>query len=71
MVLISGLVVASCGQSGHDRDPGGLTADEAQALDEAAEMLQAQRLPKGAPETGQAGDPLQPAAQATEARPDA
>ena len=38
------LTLAACGQSGTDPGPGGVTVDEARALDEAAEMLERQRL---------------------------
>lgn len=39
------LALAACGS---DPQPGGVTAGEAKALDEAAEMLEAQRLPEAA-----------------------
>lgn len=38
------LALAACGQA-DDPGPGGVTAGEAKALDEAAEMIEAQRLP--------------------------
>lgn len=38
------LALAACGQD-NDSGPGGVTAGEAKALDEAAEMIEAQRLP--------------------------
>jgi hypothetical protein len=38
------LLLAACEPGGTDRGPGGVTADEARALDEAAEMLEQQRL---------------------------
>jgi hypothetical protein len=41
------LPLAGCGQSDEDPGPGGVTVGEARALDEAAEMLDAQRLPEG------------------------
>ena len=43
MVLL--LTLAACGS---EPGPGGVTAGEAKALDEAAEMLEAQRLPESA-----------------------
>ncbi len=57
--------MASCGPNDTDPGPGGVTVGEARALDEAAEMLDAARLPEEAlrplaePETGGA-----PAAEA-------
>lgn len=48
--LIIGLAIAlaSCGKPDNAPGPGGVTVGEAKALDEAAEMLDAQRLPEGA-----------------------
>ena len=40
--------LAGCGQSDTDPGPGGVTVGEAKALDEAAEMLDEQRLPEEA-----------------------
>jgi hypothetical protein len=42
------LLLAACGQADSDPGPGGVTVGEARALDEAAEMLDKQRLPAGA-----------------------
>jgi hypothetical protein len=39
------LALAGCGASDNDPGPGGVTVGEARALDEAAEMLEQQRLP--------------------------
>lgn len=51
MLLVSALLVSACGSGGAD-GPGSVSVDEAQALDEAAEMLEERRLPEGAlPET--------------------
>lgn len=41
--LLAGL--AACSPAGNDPGPGGVTVDEAKALDEAAEMLEQRRLP--------------------------
>lgn len=41
------LLLAACGAGDNDPGPGGVTVGEARALDEAAEMLDAQRLPEG------------------------
>lgn len=45
------LALSGCGPSGNDPGPGGVTVSEAQALDEAAEMIEQRRLPEGALET--------------------
>lgn len=42
------VLLAACGPAATDPGPGGVTVGEAQALDEAAEMLEQQRLPPGA-----------------------
>lgn len=47
------LLLAACGASDNDPGPGGVTVGEARALDEAAEMLEARRLP---PEAIVSGD---------------
>jgi len=49
------LTLAGCGEGDNDPGPGGVTVGEARALDEAAEMLEQQRLP----------DDAQPAASGT------
>lgn len=43
--IISALLLAACGEAGNDPGPGGVTVDEAKALDRAAEMLEERRLP--------------------------
>jgi hypothetical protein len=43
------LLLAACGSQDNDPGAGGVTVGEARALDEAAEMLEQQRLPKDAP----------------------
>jgi hypothetical protein len=42
------LLLAGCGPNDTDPGPGGVTVGEARALDEAAEMLDEQRLPEEA-----------------------
>ena len=37
--------IAACGPADNDPGPGGVTVGEARALDDAAEMLEARRLP--------------------------
>ncbi len=44
-VLLSCLLLAACGGSQTEDAPGAVTADEARALGEAAEMLQERRVP--------------------------
>jgi hypothetical protein len=39
------LTLAACGKSDNDPGPGGVTVGEAKALDEAAEMIEARRMP--------------------------
>ena len=46
--LAAALLLAGCGPNDNDPGPGGVTVGEARALDEAAEMLDEQRLPEGA-----------------------
>lgn len=54
------LALPSCSPAGNDPGPGGVTVDEAAALDEAAEMIEARRLPEGAlPEQLQADAPVE------------
>lgn len=59
-ILASALLLTACEPSGNDPGPGGVTVDEAKALDEAAEMIEAQRLPEGAlPQGLQADSPVE------------
>ncbi|MEY4721499.1 MAG: hypothetical protein RIQ46_1224 [Pseudomonadota bacterium] len=39
------LLLAACGKADNESGPGGVTVGEARALDEAAEMVEGQRLP--------------------------
>jgi hypothetical protein len=58
-VLASLALLAGCGESDTDPGPGGVTVGEARALDQAAEMLDQQRLPDEAldePEANSATD---------------
>jgi hypothetical protein len=48
LVLVAAAGLAGCGPSDNDPGPGGVTVGEARALDEAAEMLDEQRLPERA-----------------------
>lgn len=43
--LAACILVGACGQADTDPGPGGVTVGEARALDQAAEMLDQQRLP--------------------------
>lgn len=58
-LLVPALLLASCGPNDTDPGPGGVTVGEARALDEAAEMLDEQRLPEEAlsPSPGPAESP--------------
>ena len=58
------LLLAGCGPNDTDPGPGGVTVGEARALDEAAEMLDEQRvpaeaLPPPAPEGSPAPEPAE------------
>lgn len=64
VIAAGSLLLAACGDSGAAPGPGGVSVDEAAALDQAAEMLDSQRLPPGVLEEG-AGDPAAPAPSAT------
>ena len=46
-MLLLGLSLSACNDSGGGTGPGGVSEGEAQALEEAAEMLDARRLPEG------------------------
>lgn len=65
LTLLAALALASCGKADNDSGPGGVSVGEAKALDEAAEMLDAQRLPATAtaPATAKAGQPATAAQQ--------
>jgi hypothetical protein len=52
--LLAVLLLAGCGEQDNDPGPGGVTVGEARALDEAAEMLEQQRLPQDGPGSDQA-----------------
>jgi hypothetical protein len=45
VLALAALAVASCEPADGDPGPGGVTMGEARALDEAAEMIEQQRLP--------------------------
>lgn len=61
--LFAFLVLAGCGKADNEPGPGGVTMGEARALDEAAEMIEAQRLPPEAiPPVGQSGPVAAPTA---------
>ena len=55
------VLLAGCGPTDTDPGPGGVTVGEARALDEAAEMLDEQRLPADAlPPTPKADEATSP-----------
>lgn len=51
------LALGACGPSENEPAPGGVTVSEAQALDEAAEMIEQRRLPEGAIAPESDGEP--------------
>jgi hypothetical protein len=58
------LALAGCGND-NDPGPGGVTVGEARALDDAAEMLEQQRLPEEAGPTATASPAAEPSATAS------
>jgi len=60
------LALAGCGAGDNDPGPGGVTVGEARALDEAAEMLEQQRLPEETTQTPASSPDTQAAAPAAE-----
>jgi hypothetical protein len=52
ILLAAALLLTACGERDTDPGPGGVTVGEARALDEAAEMIEARRLPEEALATG-------------------
>ena len=62
IVFIGALMLSACGQSTEESGPGGVSAGEAEALDDAAEIIEQRRLPVEAlPEdTANNGAPLPP-----------
>lgn len=59
LTVLAALALAGCGKADNDAGPGGVSVGEAKALDEAAQMLDAQRLPPEAIATATA-QPSQP-----------
>lgn len=63
LILLIALLLAACGKADNESGPGDVTMGEARALDEAAEMIEAQRLPPEAiAPASQAGPAVAPAA---------
>lgn len=56
------VLLAACGPNDTDPGPGGVTVAEARALDEAAEMIDARRLPPEALEEGASAPAANPSA---------
>ena len=71
IVLPAALLLAGCGPNDTDPGPGGVIVGEARALDEAAEMLDEQRLPAEAlpPPSEQSATPAPEPEEAPEAEP--
>jgi hypothetical protein len=76
-LALGALAVASCEPADGDPGPGGVTVGEARALDEAAEMIEQQRLPDefferegeagpaASPDAGETGNATPPASPGT------
>jgi hypothetical protein len=63
-------MLAGCGQSDADPGPGGVSIGEARALDQAAAMLEQQRLAPGALASGNPATPRpSPSPSATQSPP--
>ncbi len=60
LALIAVAALAGCGPGDNEPGPGGVTVGEARALDEAAEMIEARRVPP------EALRPVQPGADASQ-----
>lgn len=45
LTALAAVALTGCGKADNDAGPGGVSVGEAKALDEAAQMLEAQRLP--------------------------
>ena len=56
LIALALLSLAACGKADNDPGPGAVTMGEARALDEAADMIEAQKLPPEVvqPQTGTA-----------------
>ena len=62
LLLTATTLLAGCGTSDNDPGPGGVSAGEARALDEAAAMIESRRPPE--PPATQPNDPATPAPSA-------
>ena len=62
------LLLAACGERDTGPGPGGVTVGEARALDEAAEMIEARRLPEEALATGTSSPVPSPSPSASAAQ---
>jgi len=62
--FVAALLLAACG-SDDDPGPGGVTVGEARALDEAAEMLDEQRVPEEVLREAAEPDPNEPTAKSS------
>ncbi|HMT46401.1 MAG: hypothetical protein RL702_230 [Pseudomonadota bacterium] len=64
-LVLSVLALSACGKADNEPGPGGVTAGEAKALDEAAQMIEEDRLPPEAmptisPTTAPPASPMAP-----------
>ena len=64
-MLAGAAMLSSCGPRDNDPGPGGVTVGEARALDQAAQMIDQQKLPKEALETGAPNGSEAPAMQSS------
>jgi hypothetical protein len=55
--IASLLLLTACGSADNEPGPGGVSVGEARALDEAAEMVEAKRLPQQDPEAEEIEEP--------------
>lgn len=67
--LLAILCLAACGPKDTDAGPGGVSVGEARALDQAAAMLDRQRLPPGALASGAPSAQPRPATPAPSGSP--
>ncbi|WP_209348917.1 hypothetical protein [Pontixanthobacter sp. CEM42] len=60
------LLLAACGNADNEPGPGGVSVGEARALDEAAEMIEAKRIPEQDPQSDSDPQPEHESAPAEE-----
>lgn len=60
LIAAAFLALAGCGEPDNATGPGGVTVGEARALDDAAEMIEGQKLPPELASPGQSATPVKP-----------